>query len=415
MRTGHAYKLTQIRVKIRKTQKKKMVWNVKVLVAAEVHPTNAKSTAYVIRTIQDVESGETYAFPTNLQDIARHSQLAGLPPIISAKNAISKRGQYRTVKCALSPAIEKLYRDEYGNFIFETVMLEQVSAASMSFVDSGSACAATAPTAQEAMLQRKPLQSLTKEMVCQKFAGRAQNADIWLQIFVSECERVGVALADRIQAVRIFLEGSPLEWYMAMRKLEPTETSWENFSSIFLESFSSKGWTEVTYAYSYKHMYGSLSEYAIKKLGLLVDADPYLSEQSRVQMIVCGLPDNVKDKIKRGEVITQAKLLSELGRLESVAKGRARTGQGNDERNKDSKESSDRKGQQGYRNPKHKPCSICAKLGYHGRYHPESKCINNINSSNYKKSEKTDEKTIRVANNTVMEALLNEGVPDQKN
>ena len=69
-----------------------------------------------------------------------------------------------------------------------------------------------------------------------------------------------------IDALSLFLEGVPTEWYVATRKLI-FNTDWDERETSFLESFSEKGWLAVVFAYNFRFLGGSLAEYAIKNHG----------------------------------------------------------------------------------------------------------------------------------------------------
>lgn len=59
-------------------------------------------------------------------------------------------------------------------------------------------------------------------------------------------------------------------------------------------------------------------EYAIKKLNYLLDADPLLVEQSRINLIVVGPPNFIQTQISKADTDTFKKLLAKLNKLESM-------------------------------------------------------------------------------------------------
>lgn len=68
------------------------------------------------------------------------------------------------------------------------------------------------------------------------------------------------------------------------------------------------------------------------------------------------------------------------------------------------------------RNPKYKPCSHCEKAGRPGLYHPESECRLKLRNQQKFGNQpiNNNDKNIRIANNTELEAILNKEL-DQKN
>lgn len=65
---------------------------------------------------------------------------------------------------------------------------------------------------------------------------------------------------------------------------------WSEWSNVFLDTFADNGWARVCSAFAFKYVCGSYSDYTIKMLNLLLDADPGLNEKSRAIQIVIGLP-----------------------------------------------------------------------------------------------------------------------------
>lgn len=70
------------------------------------------------------------------------------------------------------------------------------------------------------------------------------------------------------------------------------------------------------FAANYKWLRRSFSQYTIKKINLLIDVDPKLTEKSRVTIMVIGLPLLMRKKITKKMVDTQKKLVAELSQLE---------------------------------------------------------------------------------------------------
>lgn len=175
------------------------------------------------------------------------------------------RGQYRRVLITLSEDLKKLYFDNEGNPVFQEWLLEEESSSEDD----------TSRSKNEVSEKKRSLQSVTKDMVVEKFTGIQQNAGVWLRVFVNKCNRVKVETDQRVEALCLFHEGSPSEWFQANWKLAKKDTNWENWSSKFLEAFNEKGWSEIWYANNYKWQSGAtFSEYAIKKKNLLIDANP---------------------------------------------------------------------------------------------------------------------------------------------
>lgn len=62
-------------------------------------------------------------------------------------------------------------------------------------------------------------------------------------------------------------------------------------------------------------MTGSLLDYALKKLGLLLEAEPAMSDRSRIHHIVVGLPFHIQDRLNKEEIICSERLMNQLRRF----------------------------------------------------------------------------------------------------
>ncbi len=355
---------------------------------------DGKSTVVNIKSIQLYDREEIFAFPQNKQCQKEHTKLIENTIIRNGIKSITKRGQYRNLVITLTPELEKIYLDEEKNVCFNGDYLDEVPSLNK-------------PTVPEKNIENsKPrsLASLTKDIVLDKFTGQKQNAKSWLTTFSRECVRMNIENEKKVDALRLFLEGVPTEWYSTTRKLILTE-NWGDWEKSFLESFSEKGWSEAVYAYNFRYRGGSLAEYAIKKHNVLVEADPDLTERSRVTHIAVGLPPNIREKLSRNEISTYGKLMVELNQLESSVNQfkNAKTTPGQYEKAEGTE--------------KRKPCSICEKLNKPGRYHPERECrfknSQNVRNKTYGVTLSgglNPDKNIKLANNTELETTFNEQI-----
>lgn len=170
--------------------------------------------------------------------------------------------------------------------------------------------------------------------------------------------------------------------------------------NLISRNFRRKDWSDIVFSYNYKYWSGPLADYALKKLNLLVDADPALTKISRVNLIVIGLPLLVRDRIDRAKVTSFSALMRELNQLESLAtisvknkfnsKGTPNVFSGE---NKSSGQKKERK-----------PCSICEKMKKFNRMHPKSECFFRPDK----------EENIKVTNNNELEEAMNAEI-DAKN
>jgi hypothetical protein len=208
------------------------------------------------------------------------------------------------------------------------------------------------------------LSEIEKKFVIDKFNGRNQNVESWLQDFEKECIRFHINSDEKkIQCLRLFLEGSALDWYGSMKHKLNIE-NWNQWSKLFLKTYSDRGWSRVRYAYSYKYItgYGSMLEFALKKERLLLECEKTMTETSRISHIVFGLPVNIQDKLDKEEIKTTEDLMNYIQKFDSSVTTLTK--------NKEAGLSLPRL------NYKRSPCYICAKLGKPDRFHLPDICRN---------------------------------------
>lgn len=383
---------------------------VKFFLTTDALPTDSKTTVLNLRSIQICAENELiYEFPESKWQVSvHHKELATIPVFKAAMKSMNSRGLRRHITVTLSESLREMYIDDDGNAIFNGELLMEGTAPPPKVAKKITEDDTKEPSDEK---KRRSLQSITKDMVLEKFVGRNQNARTWIAMFEDECTRMEVSVDQRCDALRLFLEGPPTDWYAANRKLIGVGT-WLEWKQSFLDTFDEKGWSELALAYNYRFMNkGTIAEYVLKKLNLLVEADPDMCEKSRVNMIVVGLPPWIRDRIARSKVTSQGALIREINQLESLASRQPRKYQGSNLTsntgfstnstnssflNTNISQSTRYKGNR----PNRKPCSICEKRGKPGMMHPESAC-------HFRDRDTT---SIKVANNIELEKAMNEEI-----
>jgi len=186
------------------------------------------------------------------------------------------------------------------------------------------------------------------------------------------------------------MDGTPMEWFVGEWKVN-RDSTWNDWSTRFLDCFADKGWNEWSYAAAFKYMSGSYSEYIVKKNALLIDAMPEMTEKIRVGFCVIGLPNNIRGKIDPKYVDTQGTLLSEVNRLDPFRGNKTPSLGRPGEKNEGSFRKNNNDGSRN--SSQYKDCGFCTKRGFTGRKHPEKYCWNNPDSPTEKRRvlpQKTD-------------------------
>lgn len=331
---------------------------------------DTKSTVVKVKRIQLLGQEEIFLFPIDKQTSAQHGILFEHPIVKNVVKSLKIRNKFRNVVLTLSEDLEKIYLDTEGNVTLYNEYLEEINTEQESMIDKQS----TITT------ERKTSDSI-KDIVIEKFDMENINASVWINLFVQECDRVGIAKNKYAEVLRLFLEKSALDWYNVFIK-HNSLLNWEAWNNSFIDTFSAQSWTDISYAYNFKFYNGSLLEYALKKRRLLIEADDSLSTNTQINMIVISLPKFIQNKLDRKSIINIENLMSKLKQLGKV----------NDLKNENvNKRMSSEK----------KPCSICDKLGFKNRFHSENICRNKDRQIKNLKNE-----NIRIINNTELQEVV---------
>ena len=143
-----------------------------------------------------------------------------------------------------------------------------------------------------------------------------QKAMDWILEYETEYEKYEIQNDEkRIKNLKKYLGKTASEWNQT-NLLKDKEYNWENWKAAFLKAFSNKGWSAVRYAYNFKYISGSFTEYAIKKEQLILEVRRKTSEETRINLIVIGLPIYIQDKIDKEAVQSTNDLIGLLGQYE---------------------------------------------------------------------------------------------------
>jgi len=115
-----------------------------------------------------------------------------------------------------------------------------------------------------------------------------------------------------------------MDWYLNFLKTNSLDQSWGYWNNSFMDTFAEISWSEIAYAYTFKYLSGPLLNFALKKRSLLIDADPDLTVNSQINLIVTALPPFIRSKLIKKNVKTVEDLMSRLRQLEQASKIKAK-------------------------------------------------------------------------------------------
>lgn len=359
-----------------------------------------KTNILCITSIVDAEKN-VFIIPEQLQPVKLHDVLMKTQAFLKVKTTLQRRHEKRQVWISLTEELHNTYMDEDGNMQFKGYLLEEATQKTQERVSTSemSTEALTKILENFAELKKESkqfnLKNLSEKFVLEKFTKKTTSVTQWMDIFETECVRIGISEdIQKIQVFRLFLDDSCQDWYNSMLIKYTIDSEWCIWKTSFCETYASKGWTPIRYAILYKYRQGSLLEYALKKERLLLEVNKCIDKPTLIDLIVTGLPHFIADEIDRNKLKTTEDLYGSIRGLEHLMNKRIveKKGmlEGVESKIKENK-------------LKEKACRICEKEKKGTRYHPESVCwFKNKDNVHLKKE------SIRSVNNSELEMSLNE-------
>ena len=308
-------------------------------------------------------------------ELHHHTELAKTSAVARIKNTLTKRHQTRSIWITLTKALRDTYLDADDNLQFGDVYLEEL------IIEEESAGAVATGDSLETLLKKfinksqnsdeKNAGKIAKDFIIEKFNGKNSNSGQWLAKFESECERFNISKdSKKIEILKNFMEKGAIDWYDCTILKLTIDAQWEDWKKNFCDTFSSKGWSPIRYAFYFKYQSGSLLEYAIKKEKLLLEINKSIDKNTLIALIVIGIPNFVSDRIDKEKLKKTEDLYSELSKLEHLTY----------KKNVDTKTNRSFTYKEKINK---KPCEICKTKGSGIRFHPESECwFKNVNPKN---------------------------------
>lgn len=341
--------------------------SLKVIVLIVVKQKETKDLVYCVDSIKRPDDEIRYKIPKQFQPAKYHAALFELPIVRTAIKNMTKAGHYRNLRLTLTGPLVTKYADGDGNFVFEEFYLEETTEDTRTASEEATLSQNSIKSSREDILR-----NIEKKFSIEKFKGKQKPED-WIETFETECVRYEVQEdVLKVKCLRLFLQERALDWYDALA-MKNTKDDWRAWETSFKKVFAAKGWSQVRYAYSFRFMTGSLIEYALRKEKLVLEVESRMTEISRINLIVMGLPIYIQDKLDREAKKSTDELINKLGQYETNDKpksvnkkydGDIKTGEQRGSRSNSEKQFVKR------------PCSICESLGYRNRFHPLDKCRN---------------------------------------
>lgn len=347
---------------------------------------DGKSNIICITSIETPD-GRLFDIPDELKPVSKHIAITATDYFTKIKNSLKKRHQARKIWIPLTENLKKCYLDEGENIQFGDQYLDEIIPETKHPGNNVSVSG-----------ENKNIGKIAERFLIEKFSGKTSSVNQWMDEFEKECTRFEILKdEEKIEILKHLLEKQCLDWYTSMLIKYTINAGWELWKTNFCETYGSKGWSQIKYAYTYKYQGGSLLEYATKKERLLLEINSKIDTQTLINLTIMGLPDYIIYKMDKEAITSTANLFKEIGKHEQTGKNY---------NNKFKRSPFDGK----LKNEKINPCKICEKLNKGSRFHAEEKCWFNKTSDeskdyNYKGNYR------RNVNNTVLDVELNDNEP----
>lgn len=338
----------------------------------------ARNTVVAVKTIQVEGEDIAYSFPLGFQTKVQHPKLFETTVVKGVVKSLNARGKYRNVVVTLKEDLKGHYLDEEGNVCYEGYYLDEVR------VNTDST---PRPSQVPNSDSQAEVSERIKNMVLDKFSNKNQNATIFMEQFLDECKKLNLREEHFAETLKYFLEGSAIDWFQSFLKANKITRPWEFWKNSFIDTFAVISWSEIKYAYDFRHIEGPLLDYALKKRNLLLSADSELTVNTQINFIVLGLPTQIRSHLKKKDLSSIESLMSCVQQLEGFLP----------KKNVKMVKSVDYVSEKSER----KPCSYCIKKGFPNRVHTEEVCRLKIADRNKNRNDK-----IKVINNTNIQECI---------
>lgn len=373
-------------------------------IIAEASSTAEKTTILKLKYIRSIDDETWHSFPDDSQPLNLHKGLLEISSIKNIGNAIKTRGQYRKVNVVLTPEIEKNYKDEAGNFLYNNFLLSEYNPPPMKQIESKENFSElTACLTKIVEKKDDPLKEIMKHFLIEKFTTKNKNVIAWLDSFEQEANRFKLTGSKLIEVFRLCLDQSMNDWFSSAQKRIGITAEWNSWKEDLISTFHDLSWSPIRFAFNFRHMNGSYVDFVVKKERLLLDLDHDIPHLIMLNLIVLGLPVSIQNTLNRETVTNLKDLIKKLKKFDRNTSSDEvhmknlsnKLPKLPDKTVKPSKTTSTEK----------KPCSFCEKNNKGIRFHPEHVC--------WFRDKPSDK--IRIVNNVQLEDELNSVVTDPKN
>ena len=348
----------------------------------------------MVQGIRSIVEDKWYRFPLPLQPIELHADLLTLSPIQCAVKTLQEKNDYRKVTAGLPESVADQYVNADGKFMFKHFPLTEITC----FQKPDPPTPTTVGDFRELVAsishltsREESVKGILKHIFIEKLSKLNKNIESWCANFEIESNRLNLTGMKQIEVFKSCLDESFLDWFVVCQKKIGVDANWETWKENLIKAYGDPSWKPINYAFTFKYISGSYVEYTVKKERLLLELDKQLVPMTILDLIVVGLPTNIKNRLNRNSITNVDQLREKLKKYEGEGTPTKSNAYQNSEKSSHpsptlksnkfkSKEELSHKSNSKVFNNKTKfarervPCSICATMGAPMRFHPKTDC-----------------------------------------
>ena len=151
-----------------------------------------------------------------------------------------------------------------------------------------------------------------------RFAGGKDDVNTWLDEIEQQFNTMHLNDSDKLNLIHICLKNDAHQWY---RQHKEQFISWQNFLDEVRKTFTSNLQRDLAFdklKHFHQTVHQSICQYYTTMIKLMKQADPQMSESTKVQYLINGLLPSLSTETRRNYPKTTAQFLEQAKRAEEI-------------------------------------------------------------------------------------------------
>lgn len=170
---------------------------------------------------------------------------------------------------------------------------------------------ALSPTISKALIDK-----FVKDPI--RFAGGKDDVTTWIDEIEQQFNTMHLNDSDKLNLIHICLKNDAYQWY---RQHKEQFTSWHNFLDEVRKTFTSNLQRDLVFdklKHFHQTVHQSICQYYTTMIKLMKQADPQMSESTKVQYLINGLLPSLSTETRRNYPKTTTEFLEQAKRAEEI-------------------------------------------------------------------------------------------------